>query len=130
MSVISELSLIWTTDYWIWSLFSVLKFYTCDKFVISTKRYEKPSYNTSTVNRDAWYCMWGWFRISAAYQLVLSSVKFRNQIKPWFDWCFRILTPGDDCITGGSIYFRNKSCSFLVKHLGVCGLCWIHRIVT
>ena len=122
MSIISEFSLIWTTDYWIWSLFSIFKFYTCDTFVISTKRYEKPSDNTSTVvDRDAWYCMWGRFRISAAYQLVFPSVKFQNQIKPWLDWCFSILTPGDDCITSGLIYFRNKTCS-IVKYLGICGL--------
>jgi hypothetical protein len=38
--VISEFSLIWTTDYCIWSLFSILKFYACDTFVISTKRCE------------------------------------------------------------------------------------------
>lgn len=128
--VISEFSLIWTTDYCIWSLFSILKFYTCDTFVISTKRCEKPSDNTSTVDRDAWYYMWGRFRISAAYQLILTFVKFRNQIKPWLGQCFSILTSGDDCIAGGSIYFRNKTCSFLVKHLGVWGLRWIHRIVT
>jgi hypothetical protein len=130
VSVISEFSLIWTTDYCIWSLFSILKFYTCDTFVISTKRCEKPSDNTSTVDRDAWYYIWGRFRITAAYQLILTFVKFRNQIKPWLGQCFSILTSGDDCIAGGSIYFRNKTCSFLVKHLGVWGLRWIHRIVT
>jgi hypothetical protein len=31
------------------------------------------------------------------------------------------MTSGDDCTAGGSIYFRNETCSFLVKHLGVCG---------
>jgi hypothetical protein len=107
-----------------------VQFYTYDTFVISTKRCEKPSDNTSTVDRDAWYYMWGRFRISAAHQLILTFVKFLNQIKPWFGRCFSILTSGDDCIAGGSIYFRNKTCSFLVKHLGVWGLRWIHRIVT
>ena len=83
-----------------------------------------------TVDRDAWYYMWGRFRISAAHQLILTFVKFLNQIKPWFGRCFSILTSGHNCISGGSIYFRNKTCSFLVKHLGVWGLRWIHRIVT
>jgi hypothetical protein len=73
--VISEFSLIWTTDYCIWSLFSILKFYACDTFVISTKRCEKPSDNTSTVDRDAWYYMRRRFRISAAYQLILTLNK-------------------------------------------------------
>jgi len=32
----------------------ILKFYTCDTIVMSTKRYEKPSDNASTVDREAW----------------------------------------------------------------------------
>ena len=122
-------------NYWLLHMKFVFKFvfnfnYACDTFVISTKRCEKPSDNTSTVDRDAWYYMWGRFRITAAYQLILTFVKFLNQIKPWLGWYFSILTSGDDCIAGGSIHFKNKTCSFLVKHLGVWGLRWIHRIVT
>lgn len=59
-------------NYWLLDMkfvFKLLKFYTCDIFVISTKRYEKPSDNTSTVDRDAWYYMWGRFRISTAINL-------------------------------------------------------------
>jgi hypothetical protein len=56
------------------------------------------------------------------YYQIQKSVKFRNQIKTWFIWCFSIMTSGDDCNADGSIYFRNETCSFLVKHLGVCGL--------
>ena len=80
MSVISEFSLIWTTDYWIWSLFLILKFYTCDTFVISTKRYEKPSGNTSTVDRDAWCYMWGRFRISTAINLFFHLWNFEIKL--------------------------------------------------
>jgi hypothetical protein len=51
---------------------------------------------STSMDRDAWYYMWGRFRISAAYQLMLTFVKFRNQIKPWLGQCFSILTSGDD----------------------------------
>ena len=77
VSVISEFSLIWTTDYCIWNFLSILKLYARDTSVILTKRCEKPSDNTSTVDRDALYYMWGRYRISAAYQVILTNLEVK-----------------------------------------------------